>query len=277
MTQKHVNLLYPQWQGAGKNKSTLISAGKLKNRYLKNVPLEEVPVDTSEDLVLKNNIWGYDPLLKQMQYVSLLLDKKNPDTLFTVGGGDDIEIIPISWMNHKLNGDMTLVFFDAHGDLNSPESSPSKRLYGMPLRTVLGEGDPGIEMLMKSKVNHDQVIMIGTRDCDEPEKVYIKEKHLQVLPSEQVNKDPGALIEALRKRHAKNLYVHIDIDVIDPREFPYQPVPAPNGVHVKAFLSMLKALKEEFTVSGMCLLGCAGLPEENLEVLSKIFEMGTSL
>lgn len=212
-----------------------------------------------------------------MQYVRRLLDTHRPTSLFTIGGGDDVEILPISYINEQFDGKLSVLFFDAHGDLNTPETSPSQKLHGMPLRTLLGDGDDGIVDLLYRPLLPQQVLMVGTRDCDAAEYRYIAEKKLQVIPSGEANSRTESVLAALRAMNAQNVYVHIDIDVLDPLQFPYQPVPAPNGMNIDALSHILKCVQKEFRIAGMCLLGCCSTGTDRIGTLQEIIHMGSNL
>jgi arginase len=274
MKNKHLNILYPQWQGGGLNKATYDGAMELKKNYLDMNKVSEIIVNLDESEKVENNIWGYSSIVKQMNSFKELLDSENPETIFTIGGGDDIEVLPMSYMNSKMNSDMTVVFFDAHGDLNTPESSPSKNFHGMPLRTLFGESDSNILNMMYSFIKPEQVIMIGTRDCDQAEEEYIKSNSIQVITAEEINENVSNVIEAVRLKECNNIYIHIDVDVMDPEEFPYQPVPAKNGVKINAFSETLRKLNETFNVVGVCLLGYTTLDDEKIEILEQIIDIG---
>jgi arginase len=277
MGKKHTNILYPQWQGGGLNKATFEGAMEVKKNYLNMDDFTEVEVSLNEDEKIENKIWAYSSIVQQIHRIKALLDIEKPDTIFTVGGGDDIEIIPMSYMNHKMNGDMTVAFFDAHGDLNTPESSPSKNFHGMPLRTLFGESDTAILDLLYSELDHSQIVMIGTRDCDPAEEYYIKEHEICVVASELANGESGNVIDALKSKNSKNVYVHIDVDVIDPTEFPYQPVPAEGGLTIKAFSKVLKDIANEFNIVGVCVLGYTSLNGQNVDILNEIIHLGTNI
>jgi len=104
-----------------------------------------------------------------------------------------------------------VAFFDAHGDLNSPQTSPSKNLHGMPLRATLGDTDSAILDLMGSALDPSQIVMVGTRDCDPPEWDYIEGHDMTVVRSAEVNDDPMAGVRALEKKGSRNVYVHVDM------------------------------------------------------------------
>jgi len=274
---RHMNILYPQWQGGGSNKATWHGAMELKKNYLNMDEFFEVEISLEEKETVENNIWGYRTIMKQLKQVRELLNRENPDTLFTVGGGDDIEVIPMSYMNHKTGGDMSVVFFDAHGDLNTPELSPSKNFHGMPLRTLFGESDTAVSQLLYSTVSHSQVVMVGMRDCDKAEEEYISENNIRMITADAVNADNDCVVRALRDIGTKNLYVHIDIDVLDPAEFPYQPVPAENGLQICAFSDLLVKISKEFNIVGVCLLGFTQMENKKIGIIEEIIALGTGI
>ncbi|WP_207710486.1 arginase family protein [Aminipila butyrica] len=275
--RNHLNLLYPQWQGGGANKATYEGALDLKKDYLDMEQFVEIPVDLQEDLSIENNIWGYHTIYKQLHTVKAMLDTEEPHTLFTVGGGDDVEVLPLSYMNYTSQGDLAVLFFDAHGDLNTPESSPSKNFHGMPLRTLLGDTHETILDLMYSTLTPAQVVMVGTRDCDPVEEQYIAENQLRVITAPTANRQPEAVLSALKEKGKKKLYIHIDIDVIDPLEFPYQPVPAAGGLHTETLSKLLKLCSEEFEVVGLCMLGYTALGQKKIAILEEIIQLGMSI
>lgn len=180
-------------------------------------------------------------------------------------------------MNHKMNGDITVAFFDAHGDLNTPESSPSKNFHGMPLRTLFGEGEKSIVDLLPSMLLPSQVVMIGTRDCDPAEEDYIRDNNISVITSDRANLNEDSVLEELKAKGCKNIYIHIDADIMDPSEFPFLPVPAEGGLKINSFSNILKKLKKEFNVAGVCLLGYTAMNNQKISILQEIIDLGRSL
>ena len=60
-----------------------------------------------------------------------------PDIVVTVGGTCGVEAAPVAYLNERYDGNLAVVWFDGHGDLNSPATSPSGHFHGMVLRTLL--------------------------------------------------------------------------------------------------------------------------------------------
>lgn len=277
MKNKHMNLLFPQWQGAGKTKELLKGANEIKKRYLSDYKLVEVPVGDNDIDEVKNNILGYDIILQQLQNANQIVMKEEPDSIFTLGGGCDVELIPVSYLNNKLKGDLTLLWIDAHGDLNTPESSPSKLFHGMPLRSLLGDGDAELIKTTFSKLTTSQILLLGQRDLDEPEKDFINEHKIDFLSVEELNSSVNNVVKAVKSKLSNNLYIHVDLDVLDIDEFPYVMVPAPGGLKPQVLLELLIQLKDNFNIAGLSLLEYASSDERELKIISEIIKMGVDL
>jgi arginase len=277
MKNKHLNLMFPQWQGGGKDLETYDGAMELKLNYLEGTEFCEVDVSRSPMGKTKNNIIDYDRLLEQMKDARVIIEREQPDTIFTIGGGCDADILSVTYVNAKTEGDMTLVYFDAHGDIHTPESSETKRFYGMPVRVILGEGDEAIVNLNYSNLNKSQLVMLGIRDLDKAEKIYIPSQKISVLGVSDVEMNIETVIEMIRSKGSRNLYVHIDLDVLDPGEFPHTPLRVPDGMKIHTLMELLKVLDEEFCIKGMGLFEYKPSGIKRIELLEYIISIGANL
>ncbi|MFO8193027.1 MAG: arginase family protein [Bacillota bacterium] len=248
---RQLNLFYPQWQGGGQDRSTYFGALELKLNYLKGMELSEIEVSLHNAKEVKNDIFAYDEILVQMGKARVLLDEKKPDYIFTIGGGCDAGILPLSYLNKKLNGDLTVLWFDAHGDINSPLSSKSKHFYGMPVRVLLGESESKILDLTYLDLLPQQLLMLGLRDLDEAENKYIKKHNIAVLGVAEIENNLEKVIASVKAKRNHNIYIHLDLDALDPEEFPYIPVPSQGGLKVKTLSVLLNMLEKEFNLSGV--------------------------
>ncbi|HEV2061479.1 MAG TPA: arginase family protein, partial [Solirubrobacteraceae bacterium] len=113
--------------------------------------------------------------------------------------------------------DAHVLWLDAHGDFNTPETTPSGFLGGMCLAAACGVWDAGLGA--DPVVDPARVVMCGVRDLDEGERALVERHDVDV-------EHPGALAGRLR---GMPLYVHLDLDVLDPSVFPAQ-FPAPGGL-----------------------------------------------
>lgn len=274
--KKHLNLFFPQWQGGGPDRSTYDGALELKKLYFKEIKFSEVEVST-EDIDKSNNIIiGYTEILKQLKRAKESIARELPETIFTVGGGCDADVASIAYLNDKMRGDMTVLWLDAHGDMNTHETSASKYFYGMPLRTLLGEGEETIVKLVSPSLLPSQVIMLGIRDLDEAEKEYITAQNISVFTVKDMEQRVDSVIETVKTKGHRSIYIHIDLDVLDFEEFSHVPVPVPAGLKVNTFKELLKKLDKEFKLVGL------GLFEyqpsgQTIELIEDIIKIGVKL
>ncbi len=137
------------------------------------------------------------------------------------------------------HGRIAVVWLDAHGDLNTPESSPSGNEWGMPLRMLLDAGT----------VSPDDVALVGARNLDPPEEEYIAASGLHT--------GEGAIERALAGTGA--VYVALDCDSLDAREVSSF-MPEPGGLHVDDVEDLFADLRRRATVLGAGVTGLAPDP-----------------
>lgn len=275
MKEKHMNLFFPQWQGSGRTKELLTGAWEIRDQYINVQDYIAVPVSEEENTEIENDILGYRDILRQLKQAKAVIAAENPSSIFTVGGGCDVEIVSVSYLNDLYYGDLTVVWIDAHGDLNTPEVSPSKCFHGMPLRTLLGDGNRHMAETAFSKLYPSQLVMIGQRDLDVPEQEYIEQGNIAVIGPDEFGIERG--ISAIKSKGSNNIYIHIDLDVLDFAEFPYVMVPAPGGLRTNQLSELLVQLKHEFHIVGLSLLEYTSSEEKEIKILSDIIRMGEGL
>jgi arginase len=145
-------------------------------------------------------------------------------------------------------GRLGLVWLDAHGDLNTPESSPSGDLWGMPLRMLLDSGS----------VEAEDVLLLGTRNLDPPEREFIASIGLPT--------DPDQLDGVLEG--TDGVYVALDCDVFEPDGIsPF--MPEPGGLSLEDAETLFRRIADRAPVLGAGLSGLAAEPS-NVEPLTRL-------
>jgi arginase len=148
-----------------------------------------------------------------------------------------------------------VLWLDAHGDFNTPDTTASGFLGGMCLAGACGRWDPG---LGQEALPPDRLILAGVRDLEAGERELLERSSATVI---------GASLETLV--YAKNaldrapVYVHLDLDVLDPRAFPAQ-FPADGGLEPEKLFDLLEAVVGECRVVGLQVTGFEA-PEDELE------------
>ncbi len=272
-----MHLFFPQWQGSVATDKVYHGAHLLRDFLQPKMDFVEVPVQPFHPLVLEQNIWGRAVLLQQLAQACSILRQRNPSNIFSVGGDCACEIAPVSFLNHQYDGDLAVIWFDAHADMNTPESSPSKTLHGMPLRTLLGEGDATMIQESFSTLSPRQVFLVGSREFDPDEENYIQQHNVSLFSPEQLIQNPQNLVDAIANAGFHNLYIHLDFDVLDPAEFPYTEFPTANGLTIRQLLSVLEKLCDTFQVVGFSLLELAPGDHPSLTVIEPLLNLYSSL
>lgn len=129
--------------------------------------------------------------------------------------------------------DPALVWFDAHGDVQTPETSASGYLGGMPVRQLVGDADRTVpEGLGLRIVAESDVVLVDARDLDPPESDYLAGSAIR-------RTSVDGLASALPDGP---LYLHLDADVIDPRDVPGLLFPVPDGPPLTAVAAGVRAV-----------------------------------
>jgi arginase len=145
-------------------------------------------------------------------------------------------------------GRVSVIWFDAHGDLNTVESSPSGNTWGMPLRMLIDAG----------AVDADDVALVGARNLDPPEKEFIRASGVH-LGEEGIE----AALEG-----AACTYVAFDADVLEPSELSVF-MPEPAGLSVDAAERILRGIQGRRSVLGAGITGATFEPG-NVQPLARL-------
>jgi arginase len=132
-----------------------------------------------------------------------------------------------------------LIWVDAHGDMNTPGTSSSGNVHGMPLAALLGPEPAELSRIggFSPKVTPDRTVLIGIRNLDEREKERIRESGVHVFTMKDIDRDGiAAIVEptiAIAGRDAGGLHVSFDLDVCDPSIAPGVGTPVKGGLNYR--------------------------------------------
>lgn len=156
-----------------------------------------------------------------------------------------------------------LVWLDAHGDFNTPETTLSGMLGGMPVAVAAGKClfrlrlKSGLDPALPTR----HIVMMGLRDVDPLEQALIDESFITCVSTEDLIRSGDALTEAMASlaRRVDVIYIHIDLDVLDARDIPGHSFEIPDGPTAEQLGNALRKMLREPKV---CALGIASFPTD---------------
>lgn len=161
--------------------------------------------------------------------------KKRGHFPLILGGDHSLSIGSIAGISEHYEN-LGVIWYDAHGDLNTLDSSPSGNIHGMPLRALIGEGDESLINIggYKNKVKPENIVLIGMRDLDEGEKEYIKEVGIRTYTMADIDRLGMSTVISETIDYLKDktdgVHLSLDVDALDPVETPGTGTTVPGGV-----------------------------------------------
>jgi arginase len=226
-------IVNPQWQGWGFSDAVAVGTHSLAE-YLGREPDMMVAVPGFHRLPETEGVLGLAEQVQQSREVMEALHRCQPEHLLYLAGDCGAQLAPIAWFNAS-HTELSVVWIDAHADLNTPDSSPSATFHGMVLRTLLGEGPHQLLALFEQPLTPGQVTLVGVRALDDAEEQYIREHDIaRLTPSEVQVTGP--------------VYVHIDLDCLDPQHFGHTPFREDHGLHPDEVVDLLRRLRHDSSV-----------------------------
>ena len=239
-------VLVPQWQGSPSPRAMRLAEGvaALRSDLPASATTEiAVPLEAGDDQGTGVSRYSSLRLVRDRITAALAeLHARDGDATSVVVGGDCGVAgagIEAALQRHP---DAAVVWFDAHPDLNSPATSPSGAFSGMVLRAAIDGGD----------VAADRVVLAGARSWDEGERAFADATGLRSLTVGELD-DPAALADAVAATGADAVYLHVDLDVLDPADLDGLLDPEPFGLHPAALVAAIKALRARFPLAGASL------------------------
>jgi arginase len=152
-------------------------------------------------------------------------------------------------------GDVGVLWIDAHGDINTPETSPSGNVHGMPVATILGQAGLGARLEWGQRaLAPDRVVLFGTRTLDPGERQRIRELGIRMFTMSELDQRgvTTCVEEAIeRLRPAGRIHISFDIDAVDPLEAPGVGTPWPGGLTYREAHLAMELLADTGLVASM--------------------------
>ena len=147
------------------------------------------------------------------------------------------------------DAELGVVWFDAHGDFNTPKTSPSGNVHGMPLAALLGVGDfADTDWANAPNLREENVAIVGLRSLDETEREAIRDSDVTAYPMSEIDERGIAPVVEDALDVATNgtdgVHVSLDLDWLDPKEAPGVGTPVRGGVTYREAHTALEMVAE---------------------------------
>lgn len=290
---RSVSLIYVPLHLGGAHRGVSMGPAAMKVAEVAE-KIEKLGLNVAEEIdidVPRSVCWGdqstakcIPEILKVSQDVSDAVDDAlaNGHIPVTIGGDHSLAIGSIAGVSKhfkRIKKEFGLVWFDAHGDINTPATSSSGNVHGMPLAISLGRGDSRLVELndYQPKVPRDRTALIGIRALDEPERDLIDDCGVAAFTMKDI--DHLGLPEVMNRALAAiggdigGLHVSFDLDVIDPDVAPGVSTDSRGGLNYRESHLALELLAETDLVTSVDIVEL----NPALDVRNRTAELGTEL
>ncbi|PRI11338.1 hypothetical protein B4915_08075 [Leucobacter massiliensis] len=260
----------PEWQGSASSRAMLLAEGAQALR--EDLPVSatrEIPVPLEAGDALGTPVARLSSLLRARDAAREALGALGPDDTPVIVGGDCASALPGLEAAVRAHGAgaLAVLWFDAHPDLQHPSTSPSGAASGMVLRHALGDGTP--DLASGTPIDPRLLTLVGARAIDAEEDEELSRRGVALLGPAALDEDadpeaaadPAALPAAIEARlagsGATRLYVHFDLDVLDPAEFTAVHDPVPFGLGLAELTAAIRAAVAALPLAGASISGFA--------------------
>ncbi|WP_330949663.1 arginase [Virgibacillus sp. MG-45] len=193
-------------------------------------PEEEGEIGTS-------NLKNLEQVIAGNEALAALVDKEISKHRFPLilGGDHSIAIGSLAGISKHYNN-LGVIWYDAHGDLNTSDTSPSGNIHGMPLAVSIGLGHEKLTGLYgyEPKVKPENIVIVGARSLDPGERQLIREKGIKVYSMHEIDRMgmPKVMEETINylRDRTDGVHLSLDLDGLDPTEAPGVGTPVLGGL-----------------------------------------------
>lgn len=219
---------YPVWEGADKRGSELAPAllsEAVASAYANNIKYSTL--STQQETGCANEETYYNA--KHLQRITEA-NTALRDVVYRVlcsglmpivlGGDHSLGLGSVS-ASAKQDPNIGVIWFDAHGDMNTEDTSPTGHIHGMPVAALMGLCKSGLNDIPTNHVKPQNIFWIGARSLDEGERKLIETLHLNVYSTDEIHRRGmhdvmAEVADRMQRLGIKNIHCSFDIDAMDP-------------------------------------------------------------
>ncbi|WP_096190513.1 arginase [Evansella halocellulosilytica] len=216
----------------------------------------EIGRPTKYDIKNEDNLKDLEEVVKANQLLADSLKEavNEGDFPLVLGGDHSIAIGTLAGVAN-MHKELGVIWYDAHGDLNTGDTSPSGNIHGMPLAVSLGIGHPSLTEIggFAPKIKPENIVIIGARSLDEGERELIREKGIKVFTMHEIDRVgmTNVMEEAIShvSRNTDGIHLSLDLDALDPHDAPGVGTPVVGGTTYRETHLAMEMLAERNLVT----------------------------
>lgn len=215
---KTIRLEIPDWQ-AGNNPVYKLGAQILSviapiNNNQKEIKIS-VP-DYPQKLTKENGVYGQNIIKSTMSKTYQIINEEKPDKIITFGGNCLVSQAPIDYLNGHYDN-LGVIWFDAHPDISNPEMFYNE--HAMVLGNLLNRGDSELAKFVNHPLTNKQIFYAGLQEPTFQEKEELNNLHINYLVQKDAVLDLSLISNWIKQNKFDNIYIHLDMDIMDPHTF----------------------------------------------------------
>lgn len=245
-------LVVPQWQGSSSSRAMQLVDGA--HAVLGDLPrsgsrMIEVPLEAGESL--DTGVLRMSALNQTAKHLREALDEHHAhgQDVVTIGGDAGIATIAALHALSNADGEVAVVWFGARASLHSPETSRTKAFHGMAARTlidaVVPRPDPDADTPI---LRGNRLVVVGVRTMDDEEIEAAAAHQVCLISPDEL--DPEALAAAIVETGASRVFVHVDLNVLDPAALAGLGFAEPFGLEPQQLLDAIAAVRALVPLAG---------------------------
>ncbi|MEN2737977.1 arginase family protein [Microbacterium sp. X-17] len=245
-------LVVPQWQGSSSARAMQLVdgaeaiAGDLPRSSTARI---EVPLEAGESLGTGVRRYASLQQIAQRQREAAI-DAPGDEYLLTVGGDAGVAVTAalqaLGAGAGSVDPDAVVVWFSAHADLHDPETSPTGAFDTMAARALV---DAAIPAATDARLDPSRLVLAGLRDLDPGEEEQLARLGATVVPADELSRVADAVAALAPSR----VFVHVDLDVLDPAELAGVADAVPFGPDAAALVAAIRAVRTVAPLAGAAL------------------------
>jgi len=175
-----------------------------------------------------------------------------------------------------------VIWIDAHGDFNTPQTSPSGNIHGMVLAALMGQGYPELVQLGRPgpKLQVADVVMIGIRELDPQERLRLRDSGIATYTMRDVDERGMGTVarEAVeRLEHLNRLHISLDLDALDPLEVPGVGTTSPGGLSYREAQLLMEIIADSGRVASLDIVEINPILDQRNQTAKMAVELAASL